>query len=156
MSKTRPPFTNGPAARRLRRVVAGWLVFAALLAACDNQTGTQSSTPIPVPGGDPERGRQALADYGCNTCHTIPGVVDADATVGPPLVDWADRRYIAGNLINEPENLIFWIRFPQEVEPGTAMPDMGVEEPVARDMSAYLYTLMRNQEGTGGSGSGIP
>jgi hypothetical protein len=31
------------------------------------------------------------------------------------------------------------------VEPGTAMPDMGVSEEEARDMSAYLYTLKREK-----------
>jgi cytochrome c2 len=82
-----------------------------------------------------------LADYGCNSCHTIPGVESADAWVGPPLNNWSERRYIAGTLANEPQNLIHWIRFPQEVEPGTAMPDMGVDEQAALDMTAYLFTL---------------
>jgi cytochrome c len=120
---------------------------AALLAACAAETKTQQYSPPPVPGGDPERGRQALAVYGCGACHTIPGVPDADALVGPPLNAWADRRYIAGALANEPKNLIQWIRFPQQVEPGTAMPDMGVKEDEARDMSAYLYTLKQKEGG---------
>jgi cytochrome c2 len=123
------------------------LLGAALLIGCSAQTETQRSGSPLVPGGDPLRGRQALLDYGCGSCHTIPGVPAADATVGPPLNDWADRRYIAGNLPNEPENLIRWIRFPQEIEPGTAMPDNDVDEQTARDMSAYLYTLKRVGKG---------
>lgn len=121
------------------------LLMAVGLMGCAAQTDTQTNRPPPVPGGDPVRGRQALIDYGCGACHTIPGVPAADATVGPPLNDWADRRYIAGTLTNEPENLIEWIRFPQSIEPGTAMPDMGVAEAEARDMSAYLYTLRRQE-----------
>jgi cytochrome c len=61
--------------------------------------------------------------------------------VGPPLTMFARRAYIAGQLSNEPNNLIRWIRDPQAVEPGTAMPNLGVAPAVARDMAAYLYTL---------------
>jgi cytochrome c len=61
--------------------------------------------------------------------------------VGPPLTMFAQRAYIAGQLPNEPDNLIRWIQDPQTVEPGTAMPDLGVDTSTARDMAAYLYTL---------------
>jgi cytochrome c len=71
-------------------------------------------------------------------------VPHAYATVGPPLNDWADRHFIAGHLANNPDNLILWLRFPQEVDPGNAMPDLGVSEQDARDISAYLYTLRRD------------
>ncbi len=33
------------------------------------------------------------------------------------------------------------IRKPQQADPKTAMPDMGIGEAHARDMVAYLYTL---------------
>jgi cytochrome c2 len=69
----------------------------------------------------------------------------ANALVAAPLSDWADRRYIAGRFTNTPENLIPWIMSPQEMEPGTAMPDVGVTEADARDMAAYLYTLQRDR-----------
>jgi cytochrome c len=61
--------------------------------------------------------------------------------VGPPLTMFARRAYIAGRLPNVPDNLIRWLQDPQGVEPGTAMPNLGVGPPVARDMAAYLYTL---------------
>lgn len=48
---------------------------------------------------------------------------------------------VAGMLRNSPANLIRWIRDPQGVVPGNAMPDMGVTEADARDIAAYLYTL---------------
>jgi cytochrome c2 len=67
--------------------------------------------------------------------------VGAHSAVGPPLDRWAERHYIAGSLLNTPDNLIYWIRYPQAVEPGTAMPDLGVTEEDAAHMSAYLYTL---------------
>jgi hypothetical protein len=33
-----------------------------------------------------------------------------------------------------------WIRDPQHVAPGTAMPDLRVGEGDARDITAFLYT----------------
>ncbi|HEX6386844.1 MAG TPA: cytochrome c3 family protein [Anaerolineae bacterium] len=93
------------------------------------------------PEGDPERGRELVAEYGCPACHTIPGIRGAESKVGPPLTAWSERRYIAGSLANTEENLIRWIIDPQAVEPGTAMPDMGIGEGDAQDIAAYLYTL---------------
>jgi cytochrome c1 len=34
-----------------------------------------------------------------------------------------------------------WIRDPQAIDPGTAMPNLQVSVATARDMAAYLYTL---------------
>lgn len=120
-----------------------WVALAALLAACS--TLQLSAEPaLVVPGGDPQRGAVAIQAYGCGTCHTVPGVAGANSTAGPPLTDWADRHYISGKLPNEPEFLIQWVRFPQAIEPGGAMPNMGVTEQDARDISAYLFTLTRD------------
>lgn len=100
-----------------------------------------------IPGGDADRGRQAMTEYGCIACHTIPGVTRADATVGPPLTGWSQRAVIAGEFPNTPEYLIKWIVDPQVMIPGSVMPDVGVPEVVARDMSAYLYTLRQPPAG---------
>jgi hypothetical protein len=35
-------------------------------------------------GGDPHRGKQMIQAYGCQSCHTIPGVGGANELVGPP------------------------------------------------------------------------
>lgn len=112
------------------------LALLALLAGCG-----AAERAVGVPGGDPERGREALRMYACHTCHVIPGVVGADKHVGPPLTAMANRRWIAGALPNAPENMIRWIMDPQSVERVTAMPHLEVTEPHARDMAAYLYTL---------------
>ena len=61
--------------------------------------------------------------------------------VGPPLTQFARRSYIAGMLPNTEANLQHWIRDPQAVVPGNAMPDMGVTARDAADITAYLYTL---------------
>lgn len=97
--------------------------------------------PAQVSAGEPEFGRQALVDYGCIACHFIPGVPGANAYVGPPLDHFGLRSYIAGALTNDQDNLVRWIMDPQEVEPGTAMPDLGVTQEDAINMSAYLLSL---------------
>lgn len=94
-----------------------------------------------VAGGDPEQGRRAIVVYGCGSCHVVPGVPGARGAAGAPLTEFARRAYIAGNLPNTPENLIAWLRDPQAIEPGTAMPNLGVSETDARDVAAYLATL---------------
>lgn len=91
--------------------------------------------------GDPVNGQKLIQAYGCGSCHVVPGVNDADGLVGPPLTSFGRRSYIAGELPNNAENLQYWIQNPQAVEPGTAMPDLGVSAIDARDIAAYLLTL---------------
>lgn len=100
-----------------------------------------SKPTVQVPGGDASRAQPLLRAYGCAACHTIPGVIGANQSVGPSLDGYAQRAYIAGKLPNEPENLVYWLRAPQSVVPGNAMPNLGVTEQDARDIAAYLYTL---------------
>jgi cytochrome c2 len=115
------------------------LVCAVVLVACGTDAVGQPT--VTVPDGDPVVGRTLLKTYACVTCHAIPGIRGPETYVGPPLTAWAEREYIAGNLANEPEALTDWIVNPQAIEPGTAMPTLGVSPKEARDMAAYLYTL---------------
>jgi cytochrome c2 len=120
---------------RLRRA---HLVMAALVLTATGCGAT--ATRISVSGGDSSRGKQLVGSFGCGACHTIAGVDGADGEIGPPLDDFADRRLIAGRLPNTLPNLVRWIESPQAVEPGTVMPDMGIQAPQARDLAAYLYS----------------
>jgi len=108
-------------------------------------TSACARVPPPPPGesrdGQPQRGARLIQQYGCGSCHTVPGVDRADGLVGPPLTRFGARSYIAGELPNNADNLRRWIRDPQSVEPGTAMPNLGVSEIDARDIAAYLFTL---------------
>jgi cytochrome c oxidase assembly factor CtaG/cytochrome c2 len=114
------------------------LVFLAiLLTGC----GQRSDSVADMTGGHPSRGREAMRKYGCQSCHTIPGVTGTKALVGPPLAGIAERSFIGGVLTNSPENMINWLRDPPAAAPRTAMPNLGVTEKDARDMAAYLYTL---------------
>lgn len=113
--------------------VAAVLALAGL-AACSPQ-----KPPAGV-RGDPERGRTAVTQYACQSCHIIPGVSGSRVYVGRPLKDMAQRKVLAGSLPNNQANLVRWIRDPQAIDPETAMPDMGVSERDAVDISAFLLT----------------
>lgn len=115
----------------------GWaLAFATALGAC----GESARTEV-VPAGDAERGRLLLRQYGCGSCHRIPGVAAADGNIGPPLDRIGKRVYLAGVLPNSPANMVRWIRAPQAIKPQTMMPNLQVAEPHAIDMMAHLYRL---------------
>lgn len=131
-----------PAEARIRppraAIAASLALLVALLPACSSGPETRAQT---VSEGDVTLGREAIAEYGCGSCHRVPGVRGADGLVGPPLDAFGERSYIAGQLPNNQENLVRWIMDPGEVEPGTAMPDVGVSEDEAVNISAYLLTL---------------
>ena len=112
-----------------------WLVLlAAAVASGCGPNATASAA-------DANLGRHLIYSYGCGSCHVIPGVAEAVGTVGPSLKGLANRDYIAGVLTNTPDNLSRWIADPQALEPGNAMPRLGVTPEQARRIAAYLYTL---------------
>ena len=86
-------------------------------------------------------GREALARFGCQGCHIIPGVTGPRVYVGTDLTGFARRPQFAGALPNTDANLVRWIRAPQTIDPQTAMPALGVGERDAADMAAYLRSL---------------
>jgi cytochrome c2 len=95
---------------------------------------------VATTGGDPRRGEAMFIQYGCGSCHAAKGVRTATGMVGPPMDGVALRMILAGHLANTPANMQRWIRDPQQVSPGTAMPDLNVGETDARDITAFLYT----------------
>lgn len=92
-------------------------------------------------GGSVDRGEQAVRRYGCDGCHALSRTKAASGLVGPPLTDFAARAEIAGKFANSPDNLVQWLRHPQQMVPGSGMPEQGMTETDARDLAAYLYTL---------------
>ena len=90
---------------------------------------------------DSDRGAKLIQSYGCGGCHEVPGVNGARGVVGPPLQAFGRRVYVAGMVRNTPDNLINWLKDPQGIVPGNAMPNLGVTDTDARDMAAYLYEL---------------
>jgi cytochrome c2 len=128
-------------ARRRVHVLALLLVAAPLPVACTGAHDVEAREAAAMTGGDPARGPDLMRKYGCQACHTIPGVVGADGLVGPPLAGIASRSYIAGVLPNAPVNMLRWIQDPKKVDSLTAMPNTGVTPSDARHIAAYLYTL---------------
>jgi cytochrome c1 len=105
---------------------------------CGSSVVTQAEQ---LTGGSVSRGKTAIGKYGCAACHTIPGIEGATAVVGPPLSNIAVRKYLAGHLVNTPDNMIKWIQHPQTIDPKNVMPEMGITDQDARDITAFLYTL---------------
>lgn len=124
------------AASRLLPLVV--LVLALGAGACRSALEREAET---LTGGRVAAGKTAIGKYGCAACHTIPGIAGATAVVGPPLSNIAVRQYLGGHLINTPDNMEQWIQHPQKIDPKNAMPEMGVTDEDARDITAYLYTL---------------
>jgi cytochrome c len=129
----------------MRRLVPNIALLGVALAllflsiACEG--GKKTNVVAVYTGGDAQRGANLIENYRCGACHMIPGIHNADGLVGPPLMLFSRRTFIAGELPNTPENLVRWIRSPKSVEPGTAMPALGLSDQEARDVAAYLYTL---------------
>lgn len=123
-----------------RLSVAALAVFlACAVSGC--QDSQQAAKPQEAAaGGNPQRGKALIVQYGCKSCHAIDGIAGPDGAVGPPLNDIKSRSYIAGVLTNTPDHIRQWIMNPAEVKPGTAMPDLGVTEEQAQDIAAFLYS----------------
>ncbi|WP_218573037.1 cytochrome c family protein [Pseudomonas sp. gcc21] len=128
----------------LRRLVKGTrpvrsvmvLLTLAMLAGCpDLHWGTDESE------AQAQHGAQLTREYGCGSCHLIPGITGADGLVGPSLELIGRRAYLGGVVPNQPENMVRWLMNPQGADPRTAMPNLGLTEEEARAISAYLDTL---------------
>jgi cytochrome c1 len=128
-------------ASRINPALLLLLATALTATSCKRSPAMSDAAAWQITGGNPARGALAIRLYGCAACHTIPGIPGARAAVGPPLAGIGGRPYIAGVLTNTPTNLIRWIHHPQEIDSLTAMPDLGLTEPAARDIASYLYTL---------------
>ncbi len=93
-----------------------------------------------LPSADAQRGHGLIVRYGCGSCHTIDGVDLARGKVGPALTSFKSNRFLAGALPNTPANAARWISAPQQIQPQTIMPNLGISRRDALDIAAYLYT----------------
>ncbi len=113
---------------------------ALCLVACTGQ-GPRGDRPVIPVAGEPEVGRGAIIEHGCGACHRIPGIPNADAMVGPPLEAWSRRAFVAGVLPNSADNLARFLANTESVRPGTAMPDLELDDQEVAAIVAYLFTL---------------
>jgi cytochrome c oxidase assembly factor CtaG len=114
---------------------------ALLLAVVGCRGGLDDERHPSVLGGNAERGKIAMSQYGCPSCHVIPGIAGAEGTTGPPLTGIASRGFIAGVMPNTPGNMVRWIMDPPRIDSLTAMPALGISDTLARDMAEYLYRI---------------
>jgi len=98
-------------------------------------------TPFAAHAADPHAEAKAVMSAQCSACHRIPGVAGASGDIGPSLKGIAKRPQIAGKLPNDQANMVRWLMHPQQVSPGTAMPELGLTQAQAAKIAAYLATL---------------
>jgi cytochrome c oxidase subunit 2 len=86
-------------------------------------------------------GKQLFSDTSCINCHTIGGSV-AKGNFGPDLTHLMSRQTIgAGVAPLNYENLLRWMRDPQEMKIGCLMPNMLLTDEQVTQITDYLYTL---------------
>jgi mono/diheme cytochrome c family protein len=87
------------------------------------------------------RGKELFyTKYACQSCH-IADYKQDKGYVGPALADVGDRL--------TPVWLYKWLKDPDALVPGTAMPNPHLSEQEARDMTAFLVTRKAKKKGGG-------
>jgi cytochrome c len=97
--------------------------------------------PSAADAADPHAAAKAIIAAQCSSCHRVPGVPAAVGDIGPSLKGIAGQPLIAGKLPNTTANMVRWLMHPQQVSPGTTMPDLGLTQDQAGKLAAYLQTL---------------
>ncbi|MDF1503463.1 c-type cytochrome [Roseisolibacter sp. H3M3-2] len=113
------------------------------LGACTPDRAREETAARLTRGGNPETGKALIRQYGCGSCHVIPGIPGATGGVGPALDRLRQQPYVAGVTLNTPDHLMRWVQDPQAVDSLTAMPDLDVSQRDARHIVAYLYAAGR-------------
>ncbi len=86
-------------------------------------------------------GQKLFQQKTCISCHAINGT-DANAKVGPNLTHFASRQTLAsGIMLNNKFNLAKWIQDPQEIKPGSYMPDLQLTQDEVKQLVDYVETL---------------
>jgi cytochrome c oxidase subunit II len=95
--------------------------------------------PSSAQGPEYTNGEKLFQAKGCVACHSLQAVNAPKGMVGPNLANVGARSYIAaGTLKNTDENMARWIRNPQAIKKGVLMPNLGVSEPEAHALVAFL------------------
>jgi cytochrome c2 len=118
------------------------LLLLTIAFACRETPAAQQPPPPPPVAGDAARGKQLIAQYACNVCHTVPGTTELQGTLGPSLAGLASRPAISeGTVPNTPANLRQFIQNPSSLNPRSSMPPIGLPDADAQDLTAFLLTL---------------
>jgi mono/diheme cytochrome c family protein len=90
--------------------------------------------------GKAAMGKKLIKSYGCTGCHKVESIHAIDGKVGPSLNNWKKQHYIAGKLVNNPKNLVHWLRYPQEIESHTSMPKLELTQEDAWHIASFLLS----------------
>ncbi len=105
------------------------------------------------PGGEPKPG---VAEEGkkiflgessnarpCWTCHKVAGTKAQGAVAPRDMTQYANYPTIAqvDGLVNNAENLRKWLKDPQSLKKGTAMPNLNLKDQEIEHLIAYLQSL---------------
>src|SRR5262245_49127239 len=99
--------------RAMRVAALMSLLLVALIAINSCRGGQTERAYVVATGGNSVAGKQVITQFNCGSCHTIPGVRGARGLVGPPLLFFGRRTFIAGEVPNTPDNLVRWVMSPQ-------------------------------------------
>lgn len=105
------------------------------------RTASAGATVQAVAGQGPDyaTGEKLFQAKGCVACHALYAVNAPKGMIGPNLANVGARSYIAaGTLKNTDENMARWIQNPQAIKKGVLMPNLGVTEPEAHALVAFL------------------
>jgi cytochrome c oxidase subunit 2 len=97
-----------------------------------------------APGGGPAgraaQGETIYSGRACVGCHTVRGV--SAGVLGPELTHFGSRTMLGAGLFpNTAAHVAAWVRDPAAMKPGVKMPAVGLTEPQARAVAAYLGSL---------------
>lgn len=118
------------------------LAAAALATACKPREVPQAPQASANSAGDPVKGKLLAAQYGCNTCHIVPGVEGPQGSLGPSLEGVGSKPTISeGTVPNQIDKVAAYLVSPATANPNSSMPAIGVTPADARDIAAYMATL---------------
>jgi cytochrome c oxidase subunit 2 len=120
---------------RLRGIVDSQADFDTWVA---NELKPAVTPPADTPAA---QGAQLFQQRGCAGCHTVSGT-PAEGKVGPNLTHFGSRTTVAAGMYDAtPENIDAWLANPPKMKPGSAMPNLGLNEADRASLVAYLQAL---------------
>ncbi len=126
------------------KTTAPLLLLLVTIACQQREQAPPRSAAASAPAGNAQvaHGRELIGQYGCNACHTIPGVAGSQGQLGPSLDGVGSRPTISNGAVqNTPDNIAKFIRNPAEMNPQSRMPPISIPDADARAIGAYLQTL---------------
>lgn len=101
----------------------------------------QQAKAAPPQSEDAIKGLETFQKMSCVSCHAINGT-GATARYAPDLTHFASRsQFGSGIADNNHENLVRWLKNPQDVKPGVLMPNFNLTDEQVKELSAYFESL---------------